>query len=105
MKTVRIDKDYCSDPVWLLRADGCFSNDSLSSYSFLSAELLADLINYSNTWEKVYWGSWDREPSLPSGVGEAFEILAKSLAIRCKLEAPEISWCYWSNSKREEIYV
>ncbi len=104
MKTVRIDKDYCSDPVWVLTDDGYFANDSIDLYSFLSSDLLADLQAYSNAWESTYWGSWDRKP-LPSEVGEAFEILAKSLAIRCKLEAPEISWCYWSNSKREEIYV
>lgn len=104
---VRIDKDYCSDPVWVCaNGEQFFCNGDLDDFKgMLSEDLIKELQEYSYLWENVYWDLSNISATAYEAFDKLFEKLTKSLAIDCKEQQPEIEWCYWSSSKRTEIYV
>lgn len=107
MTTIRIDKDYCSEPLWVQQEAGenYFCNGYLPDFKeILSESLYADLEQYSVLWENTFWYLLHNEDNkIP--YGKTFELLAKSLAIRCAEEVPDIKWCYWDSEQKTEIYV
>ena len=60
---IKIDMDYCADPLWV-SVDGIhFVNDSLSEYEDrLSKELLHGLSLYQDIWELSKWSKF-KSPS------------------------------------------
>lgn len=104
---VRIDKDYCSDPVWVCDTEELFfPNGNLDDFKGkLSEDLIKELQDYSDLWEGVYWDHGNICASAYENFDKLFEKLTKFLAEACKKQRPEIEWCYWSSSKGTAIYV
>lgn len=104
---VRIDKDYCSEPVWVCsNGEQFFANGDLDDFKgMLSEDLIKELQEYSNLWESVYWDHSNISAATYEALDKLFEKLTKSLAKDCKEQQPEIEWCYWSSSKGTAIYV
>lgn len=110
MMKVRIDKDYCSDPVWVMEeGESFYANGYLPDFKdILSEELMKDLESYSELWESYFWklSQDDTYKSEAEEVGiEAFDFLAKSLAFRCKSEAPQIQWSYWNPETKQVVEI
>lgn len=104
---VRIDKDYCSEPVWVCdNEERFFANGDLDDFKgMLSEDLIKELQEYSDLWESVYWDHSNISAATYESFDKLFEKLTKSLAKDCKEQQPQIEWCYWSSSKGTEIYV
>lgn len=106
---VRIDKDYCSDPVWVLEeGEQFYINGHLPDLEdILSDDLMKDLESYSELWEDYSWGVYFSENTTTKDTAgsEAFELLAKSLAFRCKAEAPHIQWTYWNPKTKQVVEI
>lgn len=108
MMKVRVDKDYCSDPVWVIEEGELFYvNGHLPDFKdILSEELMKDLESYSELWETYFWDYPCNKPTQKMATGaECFEMLAKSLAFRCKLEAPHIQWTYWNPKTKQVVEI
>ena len=103
---VRVDKDYCSDPVWICEdGEEYFTNGDLDDFNGkLSYALISMLKAYSDAWEKVYWRN-DLSAKDLSDFSIIFEDLSSYLAKQCKKQLPEIEWGYWCCSKRTIMYV
>lgn len=107
-KHIKIDMDYCADPLWV-SADGVhFVNDSLSEYEDkLSKELMHGLILYQEIWEKSNWSKFKSPSDEFKDVGyeDSLEDLIKEmeikLAVRLKTEMPDhhIYYCKYSPEK------
>lgn len=98
---VRIDKDYCSEPVWVCdNEDLIFSNGELDDFKgMLSEDLIKELQEYSDLWENAYRGFSSISATTYDSFEKLFEKLTKSLAKACKEQQPQIEWCYWCSSK------
>ncbi|HBT0444788.1 TPA: hypothetical protein MA058_003444 [Klebsiella pneumoniae] len=93
---IKIDMDYCADPLWV-SVDGIhFVNDSLSEYEDrLSKELLHGLSLYQDIWELSKWSKFKSPSDEFKDVGyeDSLEDLIKEmeihLAVRLKTEMPD----------------
>lgn len=104
-KHIKIDMDYCADPLWV-SADGVhFVNDSLSEYEDkLSKELMHGLILYQEIWEKSNWSKFKSPSEEFKDVGyeeslcDLIKEMEIKLAVRLKTEMPDyhIYYCKYS---------
>lgn len=89
---IKIDMDYCADPVWVSEDGKSFANGSLSEFEdVLSQGLLFGLKVYQQLWENYHTVlSWTGEDL----IGEVLEEMQIQLAVRLKDELPNVRVFY-----------
>lgn len=114
-KAIKVDMDYCADPLWVSEDGESFLNGSLSEFEgVLSGGLFFGLKMYQQLWENYHTSlSWVGEDI----IGDALEEVQIQLAVRLKEELPDVRVFYsrydlldkWilveiSNNKPKGIY-
>lgn len=99
-KAIKVDMDYCADPIWLSDDGEVFANGSLSEFDkVLSKNLLHGLEVYRSLWEKAHWSeymsptmsfTWDGEDL----VHDCLKKMQRELAAQLKKELPDMRVFY-----------
>lgn len=95
-KAIKIDMDYCADPIWVSEDGVRFPNGCISEFEgILSKALLHSLEVYRCLWEKAHWTEHlsPTDMELWPGSGLIFDCLGElqlELAAKLKEELPDV---------------
>ncbi len=102
---LKIDMDYCSDPIWVSEDGICFANGSLCEFEdLLSKPLLHGLELYRSMWGKSLWSKYlafDEDFAWPGKdlVSDCIDELQIALAAKLKEELPHVKVLYGTVDK------
>lgn len=96
-KLIKVDMDYCADPLWVSEDSEnlCFANSSLSEFEeVLSKGLLHGLEVYRSLWEKSNWTKYLSPTKMEVWpcddiTSNCLEEMRQALAERVKRELPD----------------
>lgn len=107
-KHIRVDMDYCSDPIWVSE-DGkrFFNGDVEDLIDIVSENLISNLLLYQDLWDTIHWKlrKCDKKQKGKFDIID-FQAWEKSLAERLSQELPgDYSVYYYDNSLQQNVRV